>query len=456
MNCQDLSRVLESRDVNALTADERHACERHAASCPHCEPDWVVFTRLAAMPAPPMPQQLTVRCEALAVARLAGNERRLPGWVVSVGAIVVVAAAAMLIARLMSAPPKIGVQGSIPAAIVPSGTPAAIGAAPGAPAQGLAAREPSDRTVTVTLQLDQATDDATGQNFGQRVYERAREELRMLPGVVLLDADSAGAAMPAFRITFTNLSKSGGSFYLGSDGLVAFPVKGDEQLLVNALLYLKVEALPPGAADASVYRTGITAFVPVECIGLRKDRCPQARTGNYLAPSDCATYFILSWYLQRTPPDPRLVDRLREMLRDSSTPAPLWQMALASLSKYRKLRLDASGLLAAANRVVSADPALAAELARSALSGASRSDLAAQMQDLLLRELPDGSRPTDSALRKELVLLLATDLKNEPAARGILESVAANDPDFEVRAAAKRALGTEVPSTSFIGPTDEP
>jgi hypothetical protein len=58
------------------------------------------------------------------------------------------------------------------------------------------------------------------------------------------------------------------------------------------------------------------------------------------------------------------------------------------------------------------------------------------------------------------VLLLATELQNEPEARSTLESVAATDPVFEVRAAAKRALGVEPEPApkpqSFMGPIEEP
>jgi hypothetical protein len=35
-------------------------------------------------------------------------------------------------------------------------------------------------------------------------------------------------------------------------------------------------------------------------------------------------------------------------------------------------------------------------------------------------------------------------LTNEPAAQASLEAIAASDPDFDVRAAAKRAIGEEV------------
>jgi hypothetical protein len=195
--------------------------------------------------------------------------------------------------------------------------------------------------------------------------------------------------------------------------------------------------------------------VPADCIERRESRC------KYTA-ADIAAFTILSWRLHTTPPDPLLAERLHAMLRDSSSPPGLWLMALVNLHKYQKLRLDLPGLLAAWERVGGDDPALGDELMSDALKLASRPDLMRQVRDMLLRELPNAHRSVDSGLRTRLVLLLATDLRNEPDARGILESVAANDPEFDVRAAAKRALGAEPellpqprPTTSYMGPIEE-
>jgi hypothetical protein len=482
MNCQDISRILDSRDVNALSTDERRAAEVHAASCPHCGPDWVVFTRLAATPDPPMPQQLAVRCEALAAAHLGGSVRRPPSRTVMLGTILVVAAAAALvIVRLMSAPPDaVALQGSIPAAkqVEPIATPATSTVASAVP-------DTAVQPVTVQLVLDQAmAGDAIGRDFGLHIYERAREELRALPGVVLVDAGAVPVAAPAFRITYFNLSKS---------------ETGSEELSVQMEMVFEVEAFQPGADGAGTYepvfrssppppgvvdmppsvrgkesipsfsqepwvlassarvsvRPGAGPTVPADCIERRESRC------KYTA-ADIAAFTILSWRLHTTPPDPLLAERLHAMLRDSSSPPGLWLMALVNLHKYQKLRLDLPGLLAAWERVGGDDPALGDELMSDALKLASRPDLMRQVRDMLLRELPNAHRSVDSGLRTRLVLLLATDLRNEPDARGILESVAANDPEFDVRAAAKRALGAEPellpqprPTTSYMGPIEE-
>jgi hypothetical protein len=477
MNCEDISRILDSRDVNTMPAAERRAGEAHAATCPHCGPEWIVFTRLAAIPAARIPQQLRVRCEALAEARLGGQCP--PGRTILLGTILVVAAAAaMLVAHLTSAPPKaVAAQESIPAA-----KPAEAAAAPATPTAANPATEAAVQPSTVLLVLDQATNDATGREYGRQVYEHAREELRALPGLVLVDAAAAAAAAPAFRITYLNLAKSG---------------RIGEELAVQVELVFEVQALRPGADGAGTYqpvfrssppppgvvdmppavarqemipsfndepmllmssarmsaRPANRPALPADCIERREGRCPYT-------PADVAAFTILSWRLQTNSPDRRLVERLHAMLRDSSTPPGLWFMGLINLRKYGKLHLDMAELLAASERIGGEDPALEAELMRDVLTVDSRPVLMRWLRDRLLSESLPGDRVTTDRMR--LLELLATELKNEPGTQAILESVAATDPVFEVRAAAKRALGAEPepapkpqPTPSFMGPIDE-
>jgi hypothetical protein len=201
-------------------------------------------------------------------------------------------------------------------------------------------------------------------------------------------------------------------------------------------------------------RPDASPAVAHECIERREGRrCPYT-------PADIAAFTILSWRLRTAAPDALLTERLHAMLRDPSSPPGLWLMALVNLHQYRKLHLDPPELLAAVVRIGDDDPALRAALAREAVKAGGRADLMRRVRDLLRGELPNGDR--SSRDRMALVNLLATEFRNEPDARAILESVATIDPAFEIRAAAKQALGLEPepkaqaqPAPSFMGPTDE-
>jgi len=455
MNCQDISRALDAGDVNALSTAEQRACEAHAASCPHCGPDWIVFTRLAALPVPPMPQRLGTVCEAAAAARLRNiSVPRRSSRTVLLGAILMVgAAAAVLVTRLI--PPDGVVVRSV----------AGIGSPPETPPRTsteLNARQVTRlpdgvavHPVTVHLELIQETDDAMGVTFGQQVYERAREELRALAGVVLVDAREDGNSTPAVRMAYTNSSKSGTEFFLGPDGLPAPAGKQSDELLFAPDLRFAVEGLysggdasgscetrlgeqvivqPCGGGEAHriVYLGGRAIPMPADCVGQRTERC---RT----TPSDIAALTILQWRLWATPPDPALEERLHAMLNVSSVP-DLRFMAFNSLVKYKKLRMDAGELRAVADLILTADATLRAELVNASLKVGNAPELMRQARDLLLREKPNGDRAAGFLTRGYLVTLLAQELRNEPDARATLESVADSDPYFEVREQAKRVL----------------
>jgi hypothetical protein len=337
--------------------------------------------------------------------------------------------------------------------------------------------------VTVLLVMDQMARDAIGRDYGHRVFEHAREELNALAGVVLVNGETAGSASPDFRITYTNFSES--------------PPGGPEPYIAVEMLF-KVEAFRPGADGAGVYqkvfwstppppgvvdippsiraeysapsfdrgtatlmssarvsfRPGAGPSVPVDCVEQREARCRYT-------PADIAAFTILSWRLETTVPDPMLAARLHAMLRDVSTPFGLWLMALDNLLKY-KLPLDLPELLSALERVGDGDddPTLHAELIRNVLAAGNKPAVMRWLRERLLRKQPNGDRAL--ADRLSLVKVLTTEFRNEPDAQDILESVAATDPSFEVRVAAKRALGEEpeqeprpVPAPSFMGPIEE-
>jgi hypothetical protein len=86
------------------------------------------------------------------------------------------------------------------------------------------------------------------------------------------------------------------------------------------------------------------------------------------------------------------------------------------------------------------DPELRASVTSALVRSGSGPELMRLVQDRLFRELPNADRAAGFATRSGLVKLLATDLRNEPGVLAMLESVAATDPNSEVRAEAERIL----------------
>jgi hypothetical protein len=106
MNCQDITRLVDSGKFSAVAAEERSAAEAHALSCQRCAPLWIMHASVAATLVPATPAELSVRCLTVATAASGAvarqSSRRL---MVTVGSLLVLAAAAsMLIVKVANAP----------------------------------------------------------------------------------------------------------------------------------------------------------------------------------------------------------------------------------------------------------------------------------------------------------------------------------------------------------------
>ncbi len=96
MNCQDITKILDERDISRLPDVERAVVEAHLSSCPACAAEWRVQQRLATGFAPPAPAGLTDRARALVAAGsgAAVHAQRARSRVILISTIVAVAAAA--------------------------------------------------------------------------------------------------------------------------------------------------------------------------------------------------------------------------------------------------------------------------------------------------------------------------------------------------------------------------
>lgn len=106
MNCQDITRLVDSGKFSALAMSERREAEAHALSCQHCAPLWIMHASVAATQVPATPAELSVRCLTLAAAgKAAATPRRVSRVMVVMGGLIVLAAAAsMLLVNVANAP----------------------------------------------------------------------------------------------------------------------------------------------------------------------------------------------------------------------------------------------------------------------------------------------------------------------------------------------------------------
>jgi hypothetical protein len=201
MNCQDIFRTLDSRDVDELSSSERNACEAHALSCRDCGSEWVVYTRLSAMPTPPLSRDFVARCVAVAATQNGNITSRRPSRMVLLGTVFVVAgaaAAAMLGLQLTAsrddgksvtltvpyiAAPEAVVHKALDTSSVPED------AAQASPPSPPAIPESPGGTFTVTvLPLREESKDPDITMAAETYYSALLDELRKVPGLVMVSA----------------------------------------------------------------------------------------------------------------------------------------------------------------------------------------------------------------------------------------------------------------------------
>src|SRR5690606_23872238 len=68
MNCQDISRIVDTGNFSELTGTQRRAAEAHALTCRHCAPTWAAHSRLSDLRIPAMPEELAASCRTLSAA----------------------------------------------------------------------------------------------------------------------------------------------------------------------------------------------------------------------------------------------------------------------------------------------------------------------------------------------------------------------------------------------------
>jgi hypothetical protein len=434
MNCNDISRTLDSRDVHTLSAAERHACEAHAASCPQCGPEWVVYTRLAAIPAPVMPPDLAARCEALAATLpVAAIGHRTANRTLLVGAVIVAAAAAAMLgfALRREAQPQV-IAGSVAPELADEDT-IAVPITPGAtPSEREpAAASPGNFAVQLRLQYDST--DALALRRVREYYEALADGLRTVPGLHLV-RDEASDAPADFRVTISNPTPA---------------VAEQARIFSEWASTASVEVLRGGNGGTSgpagnVHVLGMIgdawradAQAGVWTRGPLSGACTPPKSMP-CSPTEIAERQVMALRKNVFPRDGSVERELEARFLDAAQPTGEREWVMGDLLSMKTTLSDAMVREALA-RI--ARPQDASAPPRAAYDrGNLLALLAGQRHPEIVRPLIDLARyDSDIAFRIKVVSLLAADFPTDPAVRAALEEIAANPsyPGLQNAAAAK-------------------
>jgi hypothetical protein len=111
MNCPDIARLLDEKNVDQILATEQQDLHLHLTSCPACARDWHIHAQLVAAAIPPVPDELRRQFPK----QLAHSFRSRLRWrksLIAIGAVAAMAtAAAMLALRQGSQAPAVTTAG---------------------------------------------------------------------------------------------------------------------------------------------------------------------------------------------------------------------------------------------------------------------------------------------------------------------------------------------------------
>jgi hypothetical protein len=446
MNCQDISRTLESRNVNALSAAERQACDTHAASCSHCGPEWVAYTHLAAIPPPPMPHMLAAQCEALAAglplaAPRHGHSRRARNRFMLIGALAALSAAAAMIEVV----PRVVAESPVPETADENGSSheptaerdATAGSAP------MAASAGSFTVHLLSLQHD--SPDAAAQRKVQEYHTLLAEGLRAVPGLQLLDDQAvASAGAPAsYRISISNPDAATAQqaltrgYWAAMYRVEVLKTAIDGSSGSTEAVYVPAEGHTRGGVG------GPEPFAAKSILAPLSGECPSL---ILCTPQSIAEWQIKDLRLQVFPLDGSIQQDLEARFLDPSLAVGEHIQALNELQAVTAKSGSTMGeavVREALARIESTSDADSRNLYWTFLAGQRRPEIIPPLIDMALQD-------PDEAARRAAVLHLATDFPEAAAVRAALQSVARNDRKQLNRKVAERVLLGDGPWNDYV------
>lgn len=460
MNCQDIMRILDDRDIGALGEAERREVAAHLAACPDCARDWEIHQRLSAAAIPPMPAEFAAQCRALVAARPApASGRRASSRLILIGTLAAVAAAAAMLAVRLTGPRQpVGVTMSAPATIRTAAMestglehPTETRPIDRTGGSGDIAARPAEsvKPFTVLARLRLAADDPALRRVLQVHYAQLLDQLRAVPGLQLLESEQSGNDADAQADYLITLTGGDGGTPGASSAFGATPIAAQAGAGTSAsaaprafLVTLKVESLQ---RDARTGRTGMTGFYSYsgypdpKCDGAA-DSCPTAAASGTIVELLRATVF---------PVDPSLQPELQARLLDPGLNDAARLNALSGVVQLIRAKRgtgwNADLVRGAMDLAVTArDPVMRAQVWRT-LRSIDYPGLVQPLFDMIRQE-------SDVSSRLEAVATLA-EYGRDPAGSAALESIASSDSRQLVREVARRALAGDAGWNQYVAAT---
>lgn len=400
-------------------------------SCRRCGAEWVVYAQLAALATPKLPREFAAQCEALAVAQVPAIPGRRAGRMILLGTLFVVAAAASTLAWLIdspqpASPPEPGVAAA-PASVEQPESAVAVVDSP-APVVGEPVSIevlPTPKEIAATpftvrmLPLQNELKNPPGREAVASTYAAILKQLRAVPGLNLVESDSAGSATetgPVYRVTILASDT-------GSDTRIPVTMRAESQ---------KAD----GPASSSMVIDGILGIGP-DC---------KASDSACVPPDGVAEHLV--GYLRKMmfPKDVSMERRMQASVIDRSLDEHRRLQALRDLASIAATRSGNAGkssndllgnpdvLRGAIDLAsVAADPKVRAAIWE-IVRGIGNSELIPPLLAAL-------GRDSDSGVRMTALGTLSADFSDDPRVRAALEASASRDARPLVRALALRAAG---------------
>jgi len=257
MNCQDIARLLDEKQVDELLADEQSSARVHLATCRDCARDWQIHAQLSNTVIPAVPAGLRARFPT----QVASGSSPRTHWrsrLVVIGAMVAVATAATMLTLQMGAPSSSAVATANPLQATPSVIQGHDGevSAPTEPmsadesksvheqkavaewklqvAEWLAIRDDPDALITAALMLMQPPQDARRiQLLLQRAAEMAPDSARIHATAMVLCLSLKGCDSVPYEQALRRLAPDNALGWAGETGRSSRA--GDEIALQRAM-----------------------------------------------------------------------------------------------------------------------------------------------------------------------------------------------------------------------------